>query len=201
MRRGVAILLAAGLCAGEARAQLVVGSDQASGATIWLVDVTGARPARALVTGSAARTGAIAADEVGGRLWWVNSGTLYRAAYAVQGALAAEPVAVITGAPTAVTGLAFDTSAGRLIGRAGGGLYEIDTGTGAATQAQALAEQDFGGLDYDPGSDSFYAANDSQNTTVLPGRGLYRLAKPLGSAYTRLAGYPGGLTDVDGLAA
>src|SRR5262245_58330802 len=60
------------------------------------------------------------------------------------------------------------------------------------------ASTDFGGFDYDVATGKFYALNDG---TGLSGRGLYAVSNIYGApAYSLLTAYPGGDTDVDGLA-
>ncbi|MFA6045305.1 MAG: hypothetical protein WC718_10005 [Phycisphaerales bacterium] len=200
IRTTISVACAAGLCwaAATANAQLVCGNDQ-SGPVIYMVDVTGVTPPRTLVTGNAALVSGIAADEVGRVLYWTNGSQIYKAAYQTQGTLT--PVLVGAVAPS-ITGLAFDTAARKLYGRAPDGLYDISVTTGAATRVFLSTAQDFGGFDYDPAADAFYGLNDSTQTTLLPGRGVYRIDKPLSSpTFTRLADYPAGEFDLDGLAA
>jgi uncharacterized repeat protein (TIGR01451 family) len=182
-----------------ARAQLVVGNDQNS-PSIWLVDVSGARAPRALVSGSVASCMGLAADDAGRVLYWSAGQSLYKAAYHESAPLTPVFVGVFAGTPT-ISGLAFDSLERRLIGRGADGLYEVDPQTAACTRLFASTAQDFGGLDYNPADDSFIGANDSTNTSLLPGRGVYRILKPLNApTFVRLATYPDGVTDVDGLA-
>ncbi|MBI1189396.1 MAG: DUF11 domain-containing protein [Tepidisphaera sp.] len=179
-------------------AQLVCGNDQA-GPIIYMVDVTGASAPRMLVTGSVALCSGLAADEVGRVLYWTNGTQLYKAAYQMQGTLT--PVLVGSVAPP-MTGLAFDTAANKLYGRSADGLYDINVSTGASTRIFLSTAQDFGGFDYDPVTNAFYALNDSLLTTLVPGQGVYRIDKPLSApTFTKIADYPTGDTDIDGLAA
>ncbi|MDX2115613.1 MAG: DUF11 domain-containing protein [Planctomycetota bacterium] len=193
----VAVVAACGPGGRAARAQLVVGSDQVP-PTIWLIDLSGVREPRALVTGIACH--ALAADDAGGVLYWTSGQALYRASYHPTDALVPVGPVALSGSAV-ITGLAYDALERRLIGRGTGGLYEVNPLTGACTLLHAMTAQDFGGLDYDAQSDTFIAANDTGNQTVLPGRGVYRISKPLTNpTFTRLALYPGEITDVDGLA-
>ncbi len=199
----VRMAAAIGVCvaghAAPARAQLVVGNDQTP-PTIWLLDLSGARPARALVSGDAATCSGLAADNDAGILYWSSGVALWKASFQESGALTPILVGNFTGA-TSISGLAFDSQERRLIGRGPGGLYEIDPQTAACTLLFAIAAQDFGGLDYDASSDSFIGANDSSSTAFLPGRGVYRILKPLHApTFVRLAPYPDGISDLDGVA-
>jgi hypothetical protein len=205
-RAGVGVALA--LCAmpaSPARAQLVIGNDQAT-PTIWLIDVSGQQPNRALVTGAQASCTAIAADESGQRLFWVSGTTLFRAKYEAVNPLAPVSLGTITAGPGLTggpTSLAYDDATGRLYGRYSAGLAEISISTPpVATLVTPITAQDFGGLEYDPTSNAFYAANDSTTTTVLPGgRGVVRITKPLTApTYFELANYPGADTDIDAIA-
>jgi len=206
----LALAAAAGSClsVSTANAQLVIGNDQTATASrnIWMVDVTGVRPPRALVTGTQAEVWAMAADDAGRMLYWTNGTRLFKAAYDQVNPLVVQDVGAVG---FAITGLAWDSAAGQLVGRASGGFYTINTSTGAGTLAFAITAQDFGGLDYDPVTDAFYGLNDSTTTTVIPGgRGVYRINKPITSpTFTEiLSEYPNRLdtgaldTDIDGLA-
>ncbi|GJQ30064.1 MAG: hypothetical protein HBSAPP03_19480 [Phycisphaerae bacterium] len=191
--------IAAMVMAIPALGQLVVGSDQ-SPSTIWLVDVTGASSPRALLTGTAASVSGLTADDAGQTLYWTNLTTLYKAAYQSSGALTPVLVGTFSGAATSITALAYDSTDGVLVGRGSGGFYAINTTNAVTTTIFASSAQDFGGLEYDAATNAFYAANDSTSVVLVPGRGLYRINKPLSSpTFTRLASYPSGDTDIDGL--
>ncbi|CAG0952379.1 hypothetical protein PHYC_00268 [Phycisphaerales bacterium] len=193
------LLLSLAVLAPRAAAQLVVGNDQAT-PTIWLVDVSGSLPNRALVTGSPAICYGLAADESGRVLYWTNGSSLFRAPYTSTGPLTPQNIGAFSGV-TFITGLAFDSSLSRLYGRSSGGLYQIDVSTAVCTQVFAATAQDFGAFDYDSANDVFYVANDSIATTVVPGRGLYRILKPLTAPTFQLVSiYPSGEIDIDGLA-
>ncbi|MFO0839479.1 MAG: DUF11 domain-containing protein [Phycisphaerae bacterium] len=197
--RCAAILIA---ITASAAAQLVAGNDQTGTATLWLIDVTGATPNRALysATGGAAASWGLAADEVHQILYTNNGSTLYKASYDLVNPLVPTLIGTTTG--TAPTGLAYDSVDQKLYARGSGGFYELNITTGVATLVFAITAQDFGGFDYDPVTDAFYGSNDSTSTTVLAGgRGIYRINKPLSApTFTELADYPGTDTDIDGLA-
>src|SRR5688572_29363077 len=186
---GAAGALAIGL-ASTASAQLVVGNDQFRSTTtgvgepptIWLVDVNGGSAPRALVSGTAAGLGGtpeawgLAADDAAGRLFW-NTGTLLRsAAYAPSGELTPVDVGPITFVGTgtqtiaSVTGLSFtgwtlvgykSTSSGTAFPV---GFYTINPTTATATLLAAAPSTDFGALDFDAATNTFYGANDTTST-------------------------------------
>lgn len=198
VKLGLGSVMALAIGCTQARAQLVCGNDQL-GSVIYMVDVSGNSPPRTLVTGGAALCAAVAADEVGRVLYWSSGTQIYRAAYQNQGQLT--PV-LIGGVSPSMTGLAYDTQARKLYGRGSDGIYEINLTNAALTRVFLASAQDFGGFDYDPASDTFYGCNDSTITTLIPGRGLYRINKPLSDpSFTLLSIYPAGEFDVDGLAA
>ncbi|MCE7973994.1 MAG: hypothetical protein DYG92_06660 [Leptolyngbya sp. PLA1] len=187
--------------AGAANAQLVVGNDQSSGATIWLVDVSGARPPRALVTGTDARVRALAADDAGRVLYWITPTGMFRADYTPSGLLTPVSLGPITGLTRSVLGLGYDVQGARLIGQTQDGLVQINPATAAGTPILSLATQDLGGLDFEPVSGVLYGANDSVLSGPLGSRGVYRIDAPLESpSFSRVAPYPGTVTDFDGLA-
>lgn len=187
--------------AATAHAQLVVGNDLLNGATIWLVDLTGARPPRALVTGAEARLRGLAADDAAGVLYWIAPTGLYRADYTPAGPLAPVALGPITGITRSVYGLGYDAQGARLIGQTQDGLVQINPATAVASPIYSLAAQDLGGLDFEPVSGVLYGCNDSVLSGPLGTRGVYRVAAPLESpVFTRVAAYPGTVTDFDGLA-
>ncbi len=210
MQKTAVAALSLFLLAGSASAQLVVGNDQTTAPTLWLVDLTGVNPPRELATGD---IWGAAANDPGGILYWNNGVTLSSAPYAPTGPLTPTSLTMTlagTGGSTAsMTGLAYDTTDNKLYGfkstssTIGGitypvGIYDIVPATGEATLVVATPSQDYGGFDYDATTDAFYALNDS---TGGPGRGLTRISKPLAAAtFTNLTAYPGTDTDIDGLA-
>lgn len=78
------------------------------------------------------------------------------------------------------------------------GIYRINPGTGLATLVLPTSGYDFGGLDFNPRDGLFYATNDSTSTT--PSRGLYSIDVLGAGTITKIANYPAGQTDIDGLA-
>lgn len=205
-RFSLSVAVLVGALAARASAQLVVGADPTGTQSIWLIDVTGVEPNRALVTssGTMSKPWGMAADEDTQTLYWNNGGTLFKAAYTTSGALTVETVASMTLGGSAInfTGLAYDTLENKLYGFRNIttiGFYEINTVDGTcALVTTTPASTDFGGFDYDPVTDAFYGVNDG---TGLSGRGLYRISKPLsGPTYTFLVASPNSDTDIDGLA-
>lgn len=183
-------------------AQLVVGNDLLNGATIWLVDVTGARPPRALVTGAEARLRGLAADDAAGVLYWITPTGLYRADYTPSGPLTPVSLGPITGITRSVYGLGYNAQGARLIGQTQDGLVQINPATAVASPILSLAAQDLGGLDFEPVTGVLYGCNDSVLSGPLGTRGMYRVNAPLESpTFTRVAAYPGTVTDFDGVAA
>lgn len=205
----LAVVVMGGRGASVATAQLVVGNDVDS--NMWLIDVEGISPPRAIVRGTSALSGAIAADPMGTMYWINQQQTLVRAPYNLAGQMAAVVVGNLTVGGVAsgnFVGLAFDTVERKLYAyRNNGalgteGFYEINPTTAACTlvwPAQNTA-LDFGAFDYDRVADVFYAVNDS--VTALPtGRGLYRLRKPLAfPAIEFVVASPNSDGDIDGLA-
>lgn len=202
--------LAVGLVAcAWAHGQLVVGNDADS--NMWLIDVEGISPARAIVRGTSALSGAIAWDPMG-TLYWVNGQqTLMKAANNPAGEMTAVVVANLTvgGAAAAnFAGLAFDSVERKLFAyRNNGalgteGFYEVNATTAACTLVWPAQNTslDFGAFDYDRGAGEFYGVNDS--VVALPGgRGLYALGRALGSPTLQLVvSSPNSDGDIDGLA-
>lgn len=188
-----------------ARAQLAVGNAPTSGAPVspmFAIDVTGARPPRQLTAGNVSASG-MTADNVGRVLYWTDtSNNLYSAPITLSGTLTPGAPVVLT--VSSMQGLAWDSASNMLVGWSAPSFYQINPATGACTLLFSFTGLNplFSGLDYDPGTDAFYAANDSTSTTPpLAGSGLYRISKPLTApTVVRLSPYPSGETDVDGLA-
>ncbi len=118
------------------------------------------------------------------------------------------PIAVgtITGAESAVDGLAWHPSRRRLLGTTTSRLYEIDIHTAAAKLLRTFPAGDFGGIDYDVSSNRLIAVNNATATTGgLSGRGFYRI-HPYDTELLFLFAFPErspGVpeTDIDGCAA
>lgn len=202
---GVAVAAAALPCA-AAHAQLVVGHDSAAG-QIAVIDFANPGTPRTLLTGTDAQVQAMAADESGRMLYWLDGGTrLMRAPYTFSGTITPTLVGLTTvgGTTTTFTGLAFDSTERKLYAwRNSGslgteGFYEINGTNGQATLVYATATTgfDFGGFDFDAATNAFFACSDSN------GAGIYRLSKPLATTTPVLVTpYPSGDSDIDGLAA
>jgi len=196
----VILALAAVACA---QAQLVVGNDQSGSASIYVIDV-GTGVATPLLTGSTAefKPWGMAADNTNSILYWNNGGNLYSASYGdlIGGTAAPTPLAMTFNSSSVnFVGLGFDPVSGKLLGTrniATEAVYEIDPVTGVATQLYVYSSTlDFGGLDYDTDTSTLYGLSDAPSTA----RGLYDIDY-VGATTTMVAAYPGGETDIDGLA-
>ncbi|UCD75111.1 MAG: hypothetical protein JSV91_15165 [Phycisphaerales bacterium] len=195
---GVACTLA---IAPLAAAQVVVGVDNPD-VPVYLVDVnTGV--ATELFTPSDYGTDGIwglAADDINGYLYYSGGTELYRVPYDT---LEPEFVADFASndAIMTIAGLGFNPQTGLLYGsRTAGdeGIYEINPTDGHATLLYEVTGSafDLGGFDYDVTTDAFYGLNDD----ITPfGRGLFEI-DPFSQNAAHIVDYPGGQTDVDGLA-
>jgi len=193
---------------GQASGQLVVGNDSSTG-QLWVVDLLIPANTRQLGTGTDYQVTAAAADNSAGILYWIDSpNRLLRAPFVTTGELTPTLIGTtnIGGTSVTLSGLAWDSVANMLVAyknnATGGaeGFYEVNPATGACTllHAIALTAEDYGGIDYDPDTDAFYACNDS---TTVASRGLYRINKPWSSpTFTLLAPYGASDTDIDGTA-
>jgi len=189
----VAVLLAAGL---GASAQLVVGVDDPN-IPVYLIDVN-SNTARPLFVGN--EVWGLAADDANRTLYLLDGTELYAVSYDT---LVPQLLGTITigGSAASMVGLAFDAATGKLYSTrniANEGVYEINL---AMLEASLVwdygdADYDFGGFDFDASTGRFYGTNDDSSPYGL---GLYELNLGGGSA-TRLADYPTGETDIDGLA-
>lgn len=135
-------------------------------------------------------------DPAGHQLWLSGGIELYKSP--VSGP--AEFVANFSDGSAAIsmTGLAWAN--GRLFGfRSVGtvGIYEVNPATGAATLALATPGFDFGGLDYNAANGLIYGTSDGSSSST---RGLFSIDVLGGGAITKIANYPAGQTDIDGLA-
>jgi hypothetical protein len=191
------------LLGSAASAQLVVGNDQSAATnTMWMVDVSNGA-AQPLTTGTNAISWGMAANDPGQTLWWNNGGALRRSSYSNPLAPVLVGNMTVGGNAANVTGMAFNTANSTLYGYrsiTAPGFYSIDQTTAVMTLVAATPTgTDFGGFDYDPIGNTFYGLNDG---TGLSGRGLYRIDNLLSGTptYTLLTAYPGGDTDIDGLA-
>lgn len=191
-----AAVAALALCA-NAHAQLVVANDQsATTNTMWHINVTN-NVATPLLTGANAIAWGMAYNPGSNTLYWNNGGQLRSAAFNIGGLTPSAPVSMtFNGSAANVTGMAWYQ--GRLVGYRSvtlPGIYEINPNDGVMSLLWATpASTDFGGLDSD--GSRLYGLNDG---TGLQGRGLYEINPGAGMA-TFIVGYPGGDTDIDGLA-
>lgn len=184
------------LLAGPARAQLIVGNDQTGSASIYYINVlTGAATAIYTSSGNEAKPWGMAYDGITNTLFWNNGGNLYSSPFSLS--LTPTLVAPLTfnGNPTNFVGLSYAN--GLLYGTrniATEAVYTINPGTGVATQAYVYPSTfDFGGLDHDAATGILYGLTDTGPA------GLYEI-NIAAQTTTFRAGYPGGKTDIDGLA-
>jgi hypothetical protein len=196
------ILLSAVVClmAPGAQAQLVVGSD-ITGATIYHIDINTSMATPLYTGGAEAETWGMAYDHDTNTLYWNNGTTLYRSPFSMGG-LTPTMVGTITyqGASASFVALAYRN--GRLLGTrniATEAVYEIDPVSAVATLIyQYPSTFDFGGIGVDATTTLLFGVNDA--TGAPSGRGLYEIDTNAQTTTFR-APYPGGETDIDGLAA
>jgi len=193
-----------------ASAQLIAGNDSTTG-QLWVIDLAIPANTRSLVGTPATdfQIHAIAADNVNGNLYWIDSGNrLLRAPIVSSGTLTQTFIGTLTvsATPSNFNSLAWDSTDSILVAyRNTGsalteGFYSVNTTTAECTllALSPATTDDFGGLDYDPVTDAYYGANDS---TVVANRGLTRINKPWSAlTFTLLSAYPAGDTDIDGTA-
>lgn len=207
-----AFLFGCGILASPANAQLVVGQDQTLG-HLWVIDLNpGGTGTRQLVSGSTANIYGLAADNANNILYWSDGGSsLYKATMAPTGTLTPELVGSFNIGGTNVTsmvGLAYDSTAAALYGYRNSsttgpeGFYSIDVNTAACTLVHQVPATgvEFGGFDYNPVDDSFYACTDSAGAPFAS-TDVYRFPKPIDSnTAVFVTSYPGTDSDIDGLA-
>ena len=201
MRRTLCAILAAAVLPAAASAQLVICVDEVTNEDAWLVDVcTGTSE----LLWSGEEAWGIAADDSGGKLYSSGGAELFEWDYGLQGTLT-PPTFVANfndgagGNLGSMLGLAWAN--GKLYGYTGTGyaIYEIDVTTGTGTVVfNSTGTPSFGGFAFNPDDGLFYLTNDSGG--YLSGYGLYSVDVFGGGAETFVVGYPGGETDVDGLA-
>jgi len=194
--------------AASTQATVLVGNDQTTNPAIWAIDETGMNPPTNLLTGTNATAWGMAYDQNSQTLYWNNAGTLMSAPYVSgQGSLTPSVIGSMSDASGSmnVTGMAFDTTSNTLYGYrsvSATGFYSISTANAFCTAANLFGNSDFGGFDYNPADGFFYGLNDNPSTTLIPGRGLYRISGVGATlSFAKLADYPGTDTDIDGLAA
>ncbi len=199
--RTLVILILTG--AADARGQLLVGNDDFTGGTnAWHIDLASEQASPLWGAGMPEVWGMAASPQ--GSVY-VSSGVGYW-----SGPFPAVPTRVgdftVNGVTVSMVGLAWDPAQGTLYGSrntstadAPEGLYQIDPATGVASLVLAVSpalDFDLGGLDYNPDDGYLYAADDASGGA---GTGLFRIDLAAGSL-TRIAAYPAGETDIDGLA-
>lgn len=185
------------MVASAGQAQLIVANDQSGVGTIWHVDI-GTGIATALYSSNTAESKAwgMAYDRGSNTLYWNNGGSLYASVFSLGG-LSPTLVANLTynGANTNFVGLGWRN--GNLVGTrniATEGVYTINPVTGVATLNWAYpTTYDFGGLDVDATNGKLYGLSDTG------GAGLYAI-DDFNQTISFVAPYPGGETDIDGLA-
>jgi hypothetical protein len=195
MLKGLLAIAALAAAGSAAHAQLIIGFDDTSGATtcyeIRVAD--GSNVATPLF--SSVDVWGLASDDAN-QILYVNSGTEL---YAWTGA--GEPSLIgslsFGGSSQSVVGLAFAN--GKLYATkniANEAVYEVNVATGEMTIAFDYTDGDFdfGGIDY--GNGSFYGTNDDSSPH---GTGLFAI-DIVGGTTSLVAAYPGGETDIDGLA-
>lgn len=179
-----------------ASAQLIVGNDQTGTATIYNIDVTSGI-ATPIYSSSAtdAKPWGMAYDAANNFLYWNNGSTLFRSPFGAV--LTPTNLGTMTFNAATVNFVSLSFSNGTLFGTrniATEAVYEINTTTLVASQVYVYPSAfDFGGLDHDASTGLLYGLTDS-NTA-----GLYEINVP-GQTQTFRAPYPGGETDIDGLA-
>ncbi len=191
---GVAV---AGAVTSTASAQLIVGNDQSGTATIYYVDVqTGASTALYSSSTSEAKPWGMAYDHHTNTLYWNNGGTLFASTFSMGGL---NPVNLgsmtFNGGSVNFVGLGYRD--GKLLGTrniATEAVYEIDVNSLTANLIyQYPSTFDFGGVDVDATNGTLYGLSDAG------GAGLYEI-DTFNQTTTFRAPYPGGETDIDGLA-
>lgn len=215
-RNSIVIVTALGIWIGmstqRSLGQLVVGMDQTAG-HLWVIDLNpGGTGTRQLVSGSTANVYGAAADNTNGILYWSDGGSaLYKATMAPTGTLTPVLVGNFNVGGTNVTsmvGLAYDSAAAALYGYRNSsttspeGFYSIDVTTAACTLVHQVPATgvEFGGFDYNPVDDSFYACTDTAGAPFAS-TDVYRFPKPIDSnTAVFVTSYPGTDTDIDGLA-
>lgn len=180
-----------------AQAQLIVGNDQSGVATIYHVDVnTGVATPLYSSSTTEAKPWGMAYDPQTNTLYWNNGGTLYSSPFSMSG-LTPTNLGSMTynGGAVNFVGLGFRN--GKLLGTrniATEAVYEIDPVTRQATLIyQYPSTFDFGGVDVDATNGKLYGLSDTGGT------GLYEIDTNAQNQFFR-APYPGGETDIDGLA-
>lgn len=200
MKSATILMLALALSV-TASAQLIVGNDQSSTATIWNVDPAGVNPPQALYASSTAeaKPWGMAYDGKTNMLYWNNGSTLYASPFGATLTPQNLGTMMYNSATVNFVSLAFKD--GKLYGTRNistEAVYEIDPKNLEATLLyQYPSTFDFGGLEFDATNGLLYGLNDA--TGAPGGRGLFEIDVP-GQTQVLKAPYPAGETDIDGLA-
>lgn len=197
MIRSVAAIGALAVVASASQAQLIVANDQSGVATIWHIDVlSGISTALYSASTGEAKAWGMAYDAGSNTLYWNNGGNLYASAFSMSG-LTPTLVASLTYNGGSVNFVGLGWQNGHLVGTRNistEAVYSINPVTGVATLDWAYPTTfDFGGLDVDAADNKLYGLSDSG------GAGLYAIDVN-SMTTTFVAPYPGGETDIDGLA-
>lgn len=185
---------------GRGFAQLIVGNDQSGLATIYDVNPgTGTATPIYSSSTSEAKPWGMTYDPGSNLLYWNNGSVLYSSPYGPILTPTNLGTMMFNNATVNFVGLAFRN--GKLLGTrniATEAVYEIDPGTLLATQVYVYPSTfDFGGLETDGTTGVLYGLSDTAPAGGV--RGLYSIDTTFATT-TFVAPYPGGETDIDGLA-
>lgn len=195
MKKTVLTILAVALLASVAQAQLIVGNDQSGTVSIYDVNpTTGVATPIYTSSGNDAKPWGMAFDPDTNTLYWNNGSTLYSSPFGAT----LTPTNLGTMSQNYV---ALGFSRGRLYGTRNistEAVYEINLNNLQHTLIyQYPSAFDFGGIDFDASNGVLYGVTDSAPSGST--RGLYEIDLN-GLTQIFKAGYPGGETDIDGLA-
>ncbi|MDX2148418.1 MAG: hypothetical protein SFZ23_12940 [Planctomycetota bacterium] len=204
---GVAALLAVAGAASSARAQVLVGVDDATTypSSCYVYNFSTQQWVGVF---SGVQVWGLAADDANRKLYIASSSNnLYEWNYSDFGNNTVPTLLgtfTFNGANTNFVGLAFNPSTGRLYGvRNIGteGIYEIDIATRVATLLFTYnSAYDIGGLDYNPADGFLYGTNDAATDRGLVRFDLTAQTATVVSGYPTFAGNGGTTPDIDGLA-
>jgi hypothetical protein len=200
------ILVGLLLATSPVQAQLIVGGGP--GGQLWNINPQNPAAAVPLPGSEGASPWGMTYDPASNSLYWIMTGNasyvVQRSSFGPSGLIPTVVGGGVIPGPGSFLGMAFDSSTGRLyaalsVGLTQTSIYEINTGTGAASFAATLPEgQFFTGFDYDASGDRFLATT---GVTATPGAGLYELSFRTGTpSYTQIAPYPASELQIEGLA-
>lgn len=193
----LATIAALGLVGMSANAQLIVGNDQSGTATIYHIDVnTGVATPLYSSSTTEAKPWGMAYDPSTNTLYWNNGSTLFSSPFSMSG-LTPTNLGTMTFNSASVNFVGLGFRNGKLVGTRNittEAVYEIDPVSRVATLVyQYPSTFDFGGVDVDATNGKLYGLSDTG------GAGLYEIDTNAQNQFFR-APYPGGETDIDGLA-